>query len=140
MRIVDDFFVSRPLQEAAIDLVSRPSWERHVATLSSALVDRRLALGRALAAHLPDVGLQVRVRGGTHLWVALPYGVDDVALAEAARRRGVEVSAGRPFFPAEAAGPHLRLTFGAAASTAELAEGVRRLAGSWPGPATDRTA
>jgi DNA-binding transcriptional MocR family regulator len=139
MRIVDDFFVSRPLQEAAIDLVSRPSWERHVATLSSALVDRRLALGRALATHLPDVGLQVRVRGGTHLWVALPYGVDDVALAEAARRHGVEVSAGRPFFPAEAAGPHLRLTFGAAASIAELDEGVRRLAASWPGPATDRT-
>ncbi|MFC7732776.1 hypothetical protein [Actinomadura keratinilytica] len=38
------------------------------------------------------------------------------------------MSAGRPFFPAEPSGPHLRLSYAAAASEAELAEGVRRLA------------
>jgi len=54
--------------------------------------------------------------------------VDDTALAEAALRAGVLVSAGRPFFPAEAPAPHLRISYGTAASEAELAEGVRRLA------------
>jgi DNA-binding transcriptional MocR family regulator len=132
MRIVDDLFVARPLQEAAIDLVSRSSWERHIAALSVALAGRRLALTTALSTHLPEAQVRVQVRGGTHLWVSLPYGVDDVALAEDARRNGVEISAGTSFFPAEAAGPHLRLTFGAAASVTELDEGVRRLAASWP--------
>jgi DNA-binding transcriptional MocR family regulator len=132
MRIVDDLFVARPLQEAAIDLVSRSSWERHIAALSVALAGRRLALTTALSTHLPEAQVRVQVRGGTHLWVSLPYGVDDVALAEDARRNGVEISSGTSFFPAEAAGPHLRLTFGAAASVTELDEGVRRLAASWP--------
>jgi DNA-binding transcriptional MocR family regulator len=48
-------------------------------------------------------------------------------LAARAEAEGVVVSAGRPWFPAEAPGPHLRLTF-AAAPPADLAEGVRRLA------------
>ncbi|MFD2354753.1 hypothetical protein ACFSTC_44030 [Nonomuraea ferruginea] len=51
---------------------------------------------------------------------------------EAAKRDGVLVSAGRMYFPAEPPGPHLRVTHIAAANVAELAEGVRRLAGALP--------
>jgi DNA-binding transcriptional MocR family regulator len=65
--------------------------------------------------------------GGLHLWVALPEGTDDVALAAAAAAEGVVVFPGRPWFPAEAPGPFLRLTYAAAAPDA-LDEGVRRLA------------
>ena len=65
--------------------------------------------------------------GGLHLWVALDPGEDDVALAERAQHAGVKVFAGRPWFPAEPSGPHLRLTF-AAEPPERLAEGVRRLA------------
>jgi DNA-binding transcriptional MocR family regulator len=39
---------------------------------------------------------------------------------------------GRPFFPAEAPAPHLRLTFSAAADEAELDAGIRRLAAAAP--------
>ena len=59
--------------------------------------------------------------------MALPEGTDDVALASAAAADGVVVFPGRPWFPAEAPGPFLRLTFAAAPPDA-LDEGVRRLA------------
>jgi DNA-binding transcriptional MocR family regulator len=45
-----------------------------------------------------------------------------------ALQAGVLVSQGRLFFPAEPPGPYLRISYGAAASVAELSEGVRRLA------------
>ena len=40
--------------------------------------------------------------------------------------------AGRPFFPAEASGPHLRVTFSAVATETELDAGVRLLAAAVP--------
>ena len=46
-----------------------------------------------------------------HLWATLPRDTDDLATAEAASRGHVIVMPGRPFFPAEAPAPHLRLTF-----------------------------
>ena len=42
---------------------------------------------------------------GFSLWVRLPDGLDDVAVAAAAEREGVVVSPGRPWFPAEPPGP-----------------------------------
>jgi len=68
----------------------------------------------------------------THLWARLPRGLDDVEVAAAARRGGVIVMPGRPFFPAEAPGPHLRLSFSAAATETELDVAVRRLAAAAP--------
>jgi DNA-binding transcriptional MocR family regulator len=80
----------------------------------------------ALAAH----GLRPALvpRGGLHLWTALPPGTDDSAFAEATLRAGVLVSAGRRYFPAEPAGPRVRLSYGSAAGEVELADGTARLA------------
>ncbi|MQY02832.1 HTH-type transcriptional regulator NorG [Actinomadura sp. RB68] len=126
-QLVTDFFPARPLQETVLELVSSPAWPRHLRTVRTALKSRRDALRDALARELPELGVS-RPAGGMHLWARLPDGTDDVALAEAALRAGVLVSAGRMFFPAEPPAPHLRISYGNAASEAELAEGVRRLA------------
>jgi DNA-binding transcriptional MocR family regulator len=126
-RVVDDFFVSGPLQEAALQLVSAPAWRHQRRVLRAELAARRDALAAALERHLPEVRLTALPAGGLHLWVALPEGTDDVALATDATAEGVVVFPGRPWFPAEAPGPFLRLTF-AAAEPVALAEGVRRLA------------
>ncbi len=126
-QLVEEFFPARPLQETLLELVSSPGWPRHLRAVRTALRDRRDALLTALARDLPALSAN-RPAGGFQVWARLPGGVDDVELAEAALRAGVLVSAGRPFFPAEAPGPFLRLSYGAAASEAELAEGVRRLA------------
>src|SRR6201999_2493257 len=49
LRIVDDMFVQRPTQEAALELVSRPGWQRHVVQLARALDARSRAMARAIA-------------------------------------------------------------------------------------------
>jgi DNA-binding transcriptional MocR family regulator len=126
-RIVDDFFVSGPLQHATLELVSAPAWRRHLRTLRRELRVRRDALVAALGEHLPGWELQAVPAGGLHVWVRLPDGVDDGALTARAAAAGVLVSPGRPWFAAEPPAPHLRLTF-AGAPAADLAEGVRRLA------------
>ena len=67
-----------------------------------------------------------------HLWARLPAGLDDAEAAQAARRSGVAVMPGRPFFPAEPPGPYLRLTFSAAPASGDLDAAVRRLAAAVP--------
>lgn len=126
VRLVDDFFVTRPLQEAALELISSPGWDRHLRALAVALRQRGEQLVTELAQHHPQWTV-TRPGGGLHLWVQLPTGEDDLVVASNARRHGVAVSAGKRFFVSESPTAHLRLAF-AATEPAELAEGVRRLA------------
>ncbi|MEW1660753.1 PLP-dependent aminotransferase family protein [Streptomyces sp. NPDC093707] len=131
IQVVDSFFVPGPLQEAALELVGSPAWARHLRLVAGELRDRRQALRTALERELPGLvasGPGSRpVRGGGHVWLRLPNGTDEAALAGAALRAGVAVAAGRPYFPAEPPAAHLRLSFASAAGTGELDEGVRRL-------------
>jgi DNA-binding transcriptional MocR family regulator len=125
-RVVDDFIVAGPLQEAALDLVSSPAWRRHRRATAAALTERRDVLVAAVRRHVPGAAIDLVPRGGFSLWVRLPDGLDDVAVAAAAEREGVIVSAGRPWFPAEAPGPFLRLTY-ASAPAEDLERGARIL-------------
>ncbi|MEV0116649.1 PLP-dependent aminotransferase family protein [Streptomyces sp. NPDC050844] len=127
VRLVDDFFVTRPLQEAALEVLSSPSWDRHVRSLGTALRERGAVLAAALTEELPGATLAGPPTGGLHLWVRLPPGVDDTVLTAAARQRGVAVSAGVRYFAAEPPAAHLRIGFAATADHAELTEGARRL-------------
>jgi DNA-binding transcriptional MocR family regulator len=126
-RVIDDFFVSGPLQHATLELVSTAAWRRHRRAIGTELAVRRDALVAALGEHLPAWELETIPAGGLHLWPRLPDGTDDAALTARAAAAGVLVSPGRPWFAAEPPAPHLRLTY-AGASPAELADGVRRLA------------
>jgi DNA-binding transcriptional MocR family regulator len=127
-QLVESFCPSRTLQETALELVTSPAWPRHLRAVSAELRARRDALALALAAHLPEAPPASLPEGGMHLWVSLPEGADDVALADAARAHGVTVGAGRPYYPAEPPAPHLRLSYTATPTPDDLAEGVRRLA------------
>ncbi|MFJ9606999.1 PLP-dependent aminotransferase family protein [Kitasatospora sp. NPDC101176] len=125
-QVVDSFFVPRPLQEATLELVADPGWARHLRTLGTELKDRRTATVAALNRELPGL-VGAHNRGGYHLWLRLPDGVDDGALTAAALRAGVQITPGRPYHAAEPPAPHLRLSYAAAESTAHAVEGVRRL-------------
>ncbi|MFJ4952078.1 PLP-dependent aminotransferase family protein [Streptomyces sp. NPDC088760] len=127
IQVVDSFFVPRPLQEAALELVGSPAWPRHLRALSAELKIRRDAMTSALAGQLPELALPHIPSGGYHLWLRLPEGTDEGALTAAALRAGVAVTPGRPYFSAEPPAAHLRLSFAAVAGTGEIAEGVRRL-------------
>jgi DNA-binding transcriptional MocR family regulator len=126
-RVSEDFFVARPLQETAVELLGSVAWTRHLGALRAALRQRRDALVRALDHQLPDLQLPRLPRGGLHLWLRLPDGIDDVELAALARRQELRIEAGRPYFTAEPPAPHIRLTYTACAP-GEIDEGVRRLA------------
>ncbi|WP_415923520.1 PLP-dependent aminotransferase family protein [Streptomyces sp. WI03-4A] len=127
IQVVDSFFVSRPLQEAALELVGSPAWPRHLRSLSAELKTRRDTMTGALSRHLPELALPHIPAGGYHLWVRLPDGADERALTAAALRAGVALTPGRPYFSAEPPAGHLRLSFAAVASTGEITEGVHRL-------------
>jgi len=126
-KALEDFYVAGPLQDTAVDFVNSPAWGKHKRRVSAELGVRRDALTSSLAAKLPEATLALRPQGGMHLWVRLPDGVDDVELAALAATEGVAVTAGRAWFPAEADGPHLRLTFGETSADL-IPEGVERLA------------
>ena len=113
-RLVDDFFVPGILQETALQLVSAPSWQRHLRSLCAALRTRRDAMAAALLRHLGPDCLAAMPAGGLHLWCGLPNGVSDIEVEQRAAARGILVSAGRHWHPAEPAGPFLRLSFAAA--------------------------
>jgi DNA-binding transcriptional MocR family regulator len=125
-RVVDDFFVAGPLQEAALDVVSSPAWRRHRRQAAAVLRERRDVLVAAIRRHVPGARVDLVPRGGFALWVALPDGVDDAAVAAAAAARGVIVSPGRLWFPAEPPGAYLRLSY-ASAPAPDLERGARLL-------------
>ncbi|WP_328459575.1 aminotransferase-like domain-containing protein [Streptomyces sp. NBC_00448] len=127
VHFVDNFFVPRPLQEAALELVGAPAWPRHLRAVASGLRERRVAMVAALERELPGLLPKPVPFGGYHLWLRLPDGTDETALTYAALRTGVAISPGRPYFPAEAPAPHLRIAFAATAGPEEIVEGVERL-------------
>jgi DNA-binding transcriptional MocR family regulator len=130
IQVVDSFFVPRPLQEAALELVGTPAWPRHLRTITAALQERRDAMLAALHHYLPGIAATVRKpSGGYHLWLRLPDGTDEAALTAALLRADVAVSPGRPYFAAEAPAPYIRLSFADIAGTEEITEGVHRIAG-----------
>ncbi|WP_141362620.1 PLP-dependent aminotransferase family protein [Streptomyces sp. 6-11-2] len=127
IQVVDTFFVPRPLQEAALELVGSPAWPRHLRALATELKSRRDAMTTALRSRLPELAPPHVPSGGYHLWPRLPGGADEAALTAAALRAGVALTPGRPYFSAEPPAAHVRLSFAAVGGTAEIAEGVRRL-------------
>ncbi|HWK25569.1 MAG TPA: PLP-dependent aminotransferase family protein [Solirubrobacter sp.] len=117
-RIVEDLYVSGPLQEAALELVGSSAWRTHLRRVRRVLRERRDALAAAWGERVSLPG------GGLNLWVRVPS--DDRELALRAAAAGVIVSPGHPFFVAEPPGRFLRLTF-AAEPPDRLAQAVARL-------------
>jgi DNA-binding transcriptional MocR family regulator len=126
-RLADDFFVSRMLQEAAIELLSSAAWPRHLARLRSQLVLRRDALLQAVGEVTPELKVNHVPRGGFHLWARLPDAADDGECESGARRAAVVVGAGADYHLTRPTTSHLRLSFGAA-DPAGLRSGVQALA------------
>ncbi|MFD9380681.1 PLP-dependent aminotransferase family protein [Streptomyces sp. NPDC059999] len=127
IQVVDSFFVSRPLQEAALELVGAPAWPRHLRAVAAELRHRRDVLAGALRRELPALTLPQPPSGGYQLWLRLADGADEAAFVASALRAGVAVAPGRPYFGAEPPGPHVRLSFAGVAGAGELTEAAQRL-------------
>ena len=124
-RMVESFFMSAALQETALQLVTSQEWPRHLRMLRTALQTRRDALVAALQ-EWPEVQLTQHPRGGYNAWLRLPDVLPNQELVKAARKRGVQLSAGTPFFAGEASGNFARLSY-ASVEPQLIREGVSRL-------------
>ncbi|GAA2803591.1 PLP-dependent aminotransferase family protein [Kitasatospora paracochleata] len=127
VQAVDSFFVPRPLQETALELVAAPAWTQHLRALAAALQERRTALVGALRTLRPELLPERLPYGGYQLWLRLPDGSDPAALAAAALRAGVAVTPGGPYFTAEPPAPHLRLSYACAQNAEQLTDAAHRL-------------
>lgn len=125
-RAVTEFFVSGPMQEAALEVVHAPAWQRHLRRVRATLAARRDTLVAAVRQHLGPASVTVVPSGGIHLWVRLPDAVEADAIARRAVEAGVVVSPGRRWFPAEPTGSFLRVSY-ACAGDAELRRGAETL-------------
>jgi DNA-binding transcriptional MocR family regulator len=110
-RSAESMYVSSILQAAALDVLSQPGWRTHQRTLRAQLRARRDLLISALTEQAPQATIENLPPGGLNLWVRMPDGTDVTALARHCEQAGLIVANGTEWFPAEPAGPYLRLNY-----------------------------
>jgi len=110
-RGAESMYVSSLLQAAALDVVTHPGWRTHQRTLRDQLRARRDLLLTSLREHAPDVAVEHVPAGGLNLWARLPDGTDVEQLVVECERAGLLIASGREWFPAEPAGPFVRLNY-----------------------------
>lgn len=124
---VDTMFVPAVLQHTALEVVASAAWPRAVRALSAALAHRRATTADAIRAHMPAGTLTHEPRGGYHLWIRTPAGVDSTDLSLRALQLGVAVAPGPIYTPAGSLPDRLRISYVAAPSMSDIGVGIRRL-------------
>ncbi|WP_314192659.1 PLP-dependent aminotransferase family protein [uncultured Arthrobacter sp.] len=125
-RAAESMYVSGLLQAAALDVVTQPAWQTHLRNLRHQLQSRRDLLLTSLLQHAPQAHIEHVPKGGLNLWARLPDGTDAEQLARNCESAGVIVAAGTEWFPAEPAGPFIRLNY-AGPNPGAFSEGTRIL-------------
>ncbi len=136
-RGAESMYVSGLLQAAALDIVTQPAWQTHLRGLRHHLGARRDLLVTALREHVPQATVDHVPAGGLNLWVRLPDGTDLPQLAQDCENAGLAIATGDEWFPAEPAGPFVRLNY-AGPDPAAFAEGARILGRALAGRRGDR--
>ncbi len=125
--VIDAMAVPTPLQLTALEVVTAPGWRRALSALGQELARRRDVTAGALTDALGPDCLRLVPRGGYHLWAALPSHFDADQYAASALSAGVAVTSGTAYLATGPALPHLRLSYIATASAADLISGIERL-------------
>jgi len=110
-RAAESMYVSGLLQAAALDVVTQPAWTTHLRGFRDQLRVRRDLLLSHLAEHAPTATVESVPTGGLNLWVRLPEGTDVDAVVRGCETRGLIISPGSEWFPAEPSGAYLRLNY-----------------------------
>ena len=110
-RGASSMYVSGLLQAAALDVVTQPGWQTHLRNLRQQLRARRDLLVTGLREHVPRAHLTNVPKGGLNLWVRLPDATNLTQLVRDCEAAGVLVAPGAEWFPAEPAGPFIRLNY-----------------------------
>jgi len=104
-------YVSGVLQAAALDAVTQPAWQSHLRHVRHQLRGRRDLLVTSLRENAPDAHIAHVPPGGLNLWARLPDATDLDRLVKECEAEGVLIAPGTEWFPAESAGPFIRLNY-----------------------------
>lgn len=107
--------------------ISLGHYRGYMARLRRSMAERHSACEDALRHHLPEVRWK-RSPGSAGIWLSLPSGAQADQLAEEARRRGVLIEPGDPFFAEPGSGSGFARLGVGAIPTSRIDEGVARLA------------
>lgn len=121
-----DLHTATLAQWAVADLLDRLDLDAHLQRLREVYWARMAAMVAALQRHAPPGTRWTTPDGGLFLWLTLPPGAQDDALALAALEAGVAVVPGCGFFAGEPSHECVRLNF-SHPTEARIAEGVARL-------------
>jgi DNA-binding transcriptional MocR family regulator len=110
-RAAESMYVSGLLQAAALDVVTQPAWRTHLRGLRDQLRARRDLLLQSLREYAPTVTVEVPPVGGLNLWARLPDGSDVDHVVRDCAAHGLVIAPGAEWFPAEPAGPYVRLNY-----------------------------
>ena len=110
-RAAESMYVSGLLQAAALDVVTQPGWQTHLRSLRHQLESRRDLLVTSVREHITQAHIDQVPKGGLNLWLRLPDGTDLQRLARDCEGAGVIIASGDEWFPAEPAGPFIRLNY-----------------------------
>lgn len=110
-RGAETMYVSGLLQAAALDVVTQPGWQTHLRSLRHQLRARRDLMVAGVQEYVPQAHLEQIPKGGLNLWLRLPDGTNLERLTRDCEDAGVIIAAGTDWFPAEAAGPFIRLNY-----------------------------
>ncbi len=113
-RAAESMYVSGLLQAAALDVVTQPAWKTHLRGFREQLRVRRDLLVAGLAEHAPTARIETVPAGGLNLWVRLPDGSDAASVVRDCEVRGLIISPGAEWFPAEPSGSFVRLNYASA--------------------------
>ena len=128
-------YVSGVLQAAALDVVTQPGVaDAPARPPRTSCRPAGTCWSAACGEHAPQAHVEHVPTGGLNLWARLPDGTDVDRLARDCEAAGVIIAAGTEWFPAEPAGPYIRLNY-AGPNPGAFPEGARIL-----GQVLDRTA
>ncbi|WP_148715821.1 aminotransferase-like domain-containing protein [Chitinolyticbacter meiyuanensis] len=123
-----DLHSNRLSQHIVASVLESGTLDAHVASILPGYRARRDAMAASLVRHFGDRVRWSLPAGGLFFWVALPQGIDSMALMRAALAENVAVMPGEAFYPANAQqGGWLRLNF-SHASEARIDAGLAQLA------------
>ena len=132
-RGAESMYVSGLLQAAALDVVTQPGWQTHLRGVREQLRARRDLLLDSRARARPDGAHRPRPHGWTEpVGTTCPTEPTSTSSPRSASEAGLLIAPGTEWFPAEPAGPFLRLNY-SGPNPAAFPEGARIL-----GEALDR--
>lgn len=112
LKLSTSLAAAMPSQLALAEYLGQGGYDRHLRQLRLTLAGQRDRMLAAIDAYFPPGTRVTRPQGGYFLWVALPPGVDALAMHRSALEQGIGIAPGPMFSARREFGHCIRLNYG----------------------------